>query len=67
MLERSNRREETGFLLSLLDAEIQSEVLKASTSLKLSLGDKLFSAGQHIDRVLFLASGIASIVVVSRS
>lgn len=67
MLERSNGREETGFLLSLLDAEIRSEVLKASTSLTLSLGDKLFSAGQRIDRVLFLASGIASIVVVSRS
>ncbi|MBN8933601.1 MAG: Crp/Fnr family transcriptional regulator [Rhizobium pusense] len=60
MLERSNGREETGFLLSLLDAEIRSEVLKASTSLTLSLGDKLFSAGQRIDRVLFLASGIAS-------
>lgn len=53
MLERSNGREETGFLLSLLDAEIRSEVLKASTSLTLSLGDKLFSAGQRIDRVLF--------------
>ncbi|NSZ77118.1 Crp/Fnr family transcriptional regulator [Agrobacterium tumefaciens] len=66
MPERSNEGE-ANFVLSLLDEEIGREILTACTPVKLALGEKLVSAGMRIERVFFPSSGIASIVVVSKS
>lgn len=67
MLKRSEAYGEANFLLSLLDEDIRQEVLSACTPTKLTLGDTLVSAGGPIKRVFFLSSGIASVVLVSRS
>ncbi|WP_236759747.1 Crp/Fnr family transcriptional regulator [Agrobacterium tumefaciens] len=67
MLQRTDGNGEANFLLSLLEEDVRREITNAGTIVKLVLGDILVSAGAPIERVFFLSSGIASVVVVSRS
>lgn len=67
MLERPNRPDEANILLSLLPDDIRREVTDVCRPIKLALGDVLTPAGAAIERVFFPASGIASVVVVSKS
>ncbi|MCZ7486150.1 Crp/Fnr family transcriptional regulator [Rhizobium rhizogenes] len=67
MSEKTAGNGEANFLLALLDDDIRRQVLRAAVPVKLELGDKLVSAGSPIERVFFMYSGIASVVVVSKS
>lgn len=67
MLERIEKCAGENFLLSLLEDDIRRDVVGAGTPVNLALGDIMVSAGAPIERVFFLSSGIASVVVVSRS
>lgn len=67
MLERARGRREANSLLSLLPDDIRTEIEGVSTPIKLALGDVLVAAGAPIERVFFLSSGIASVVVVTKS
>lgn len=58
---------QSNLLLDLLDDDVMNEVLSLCSPVELSLGDKLICAGSPIERVYFLQSGIASIVVVSET
>ncbi len=67
MLEKTNRLGQANLLLSLLDDDLREEVISACTHVNLALGEKIVSANEPITHVFFLCSGIASVVVVSRS
>ncbi|CAM3660282.1 Crp/Fnr family transcriptional regulator (plasmid) [Agrobacterium radiobacter] len=67
MLERPESLGEVNILLSLLPEAIRQEVMGVCSPLKLALGDVLISAGAPVERVFFLSSGIASVVVVTKS
>ena len=67
MLKRPDGHNEANILLSLLPDDVRHDVMSVCRPVKLNLGDMLISAGAPIERVFFPSSGIASIVVVSRS
>ncbi|CUX24469.1 MULTISPECIES: Crp/Fnr family transcriptional regulator [Agrobacterium] len=67
MLKRSEGHGEANILLSLLPDDIRHEVTSVCRPIKLALGDVLISAGAPVERVFFLLSGIASVVVVNKS
>ncbi|CUX56605.1 putative transcriptional regulator, Crp/Fnr family, with N-terminal cNMP-binding domain [Agrobacterium tumefaciens str. CFBP 5621] len=67
MLERLQSHNDENILLSLLPDDIRREVMGTCNPIKLVLGDVLISAGAPIERIFFLSSGIASIVVVTKS
>lgn len=67
MLERPRGDGEANILLSHLPDDVRNEVVGCCRSITLTLGDVLVSAGAPIGRVFFPSSGIASIVVVSKS
>ncbi len=67
MLERPQGHGEANVLFSLLPEDVRREVVGACSAVELALGDVLISAGAQIERVFFLSSGIASVVVVSKS
>lgn len=67
MLEQPDGHGEANFLLSLLPDDVRREVTGVCKPIKLALGDVLISAGAPIEHVFFLSSGIASVVVVTKS
>lgn len=67
MLEQPDGHGEANFLLSLLPDDVRREVTGVCQPIKLALGDVLISAGAPIEHVFFLSSGIASVVVVTKS
>lgn len=67
MLEQPDGHGEGNFLLSLLPDDVRREVTGVCKPIKLALGDVLISAGAPIEHVFFLSSGIASVVVVTKS
>lgn len=67
MLERTRGDGEANIVLSLLPDDIRSEVDDLCTPIKLTVGDVLVSAGAPVERVFFPSSGIASVVVVTKS
>ena len=67
MLEQPDGHGEANFLLSLLPDDVRREVTGVCKPIKLALGDVLISAGAPIKHVFFLSSGIASVVVVTKS
>ena len=67
MLKQAEGDGEANFLLSLLPDDIRREVTGVCKPIKLALGDVLISAGAPIEHVFFLSSGIASVVVVTKS
>ncbi|MBB4403577.1 MULTISPECIES: Crp/Fnr family transcriptional regulator [Rhizobium/Agrobacterium group] len=67
MLEQPDGYGEANFLLSLLPDDVRREVTGVCKPIKLALGDVLISAGAPIEHVFFLSSGIASVVVVTKS
>lgn len=54
-------------LVAFLPVDIRSELLKRSTIVDLMAGDTFIKAGQRIDKVFFICSGIASVLISSRS
>lgn len=67
MLKQAEGDGEKNFLLSLLPDDVRREVTGVCKPIKLALGDVLISAGAPVERVFFLSSGIASVVVVTKS
>ncbi|WP_296099694.1 Crp/Fnr family transcriptional regulator [uncultured Agrobacterium sp.] len=54
-------------LVAFLPDDVRAELLKRSTIADLMAGDTFIKAGQRIDKVFFICSGIASVLVSSRS
>lgn len=67
MLKQPDSHGEANILLSHLPDDVRVEVGDACRPIKLALGDMLIPAGGAIEGVFFLLSGIASVVVVTKS
>lgn len=54
-------------LISFLPDDIRAELLKRSAPIELQAGETIIEAGAKIEKVFFICSGIASVLVKSRS